>query len=255
MTSFCAQAIQAYETANKLLFDDEAERAVHLLSEALKLDPNFVEARILAAHAFTATGDHDVAIEHAKHAVWLRGDYADAKDALFVAYAGKADTAYAEERFPDAFDCMENALLAYPIHERATDILRYMWFLAERSRRAEKFVVVCQALLRSIPDWNEVRYRAGRTLLKLQRFEEAAGFLAEFSRRDERDVDGHLWLGLAYLALYKWAEAFKEYEIVKASNSAKAKEVSLIFKAASVMFPNSTQGTLDQMLNGFFQRN
>lgn len=250
-----SQAIGIYEAATKLWFEGKAEDAVRLLLIALELSPNLVEARIAASHALTTTGDHDAAIKHAEHAVRLRGDCADAKDALFVAYAGRANMHSENQNWRGAFDSIQKAVFSYPEHQEAADCLKSMWFMAEAANRTEEFLSAGRAFLGWNPECNDIRYRLGRTLAKLKRFEEALPFLREYSRRDEGNVDGHLWLSLACLAAHRTSEAFEEYEVLQALSPDKAKEVSLVFKTASVFAPDGLQPSRSQFLERFFESN
>jgi len=177
--------------------------AVARFQEALRLEPDFMEAHNNLACAFLQQGKRDEAVAHFRHALRLRPDNADAYSGLGAAFAdqGKWDEAVAH--FSQALRIRPGFAEA---HFNLANVLK-------SQGRLEEAVTHCHEALRIRPGFAEAHDSLGNALLGQGRVQEAVAHFQDALRIRPGFAAAHNNLGSALHRQGRFEEALMQFQL------------------------------------------
>jgi tetratricopeptide (TPR) repeat protein len=182
----------------------QLDKAIAEFEEAIKLDPNYVEAHVNLGIGYAKQGMFDKAIAAYEEAIRLDPDIAEAHYNLGLAYAKQG-------MFDKAIPQYEEALKLNP------DDADTHWNLGAAyadQGQADKAITEYKAAIELDPNIAEVHYDLGVVYYKQGELNEAAAEFEEAVKLDPNYVKAHVNLGSAYVGLDKLDEAIAEYQEV-----------------------------------------
>lgn len=197
-----------YHLAEALGGAGQADAEMEQLTTALRLNPNYAMARLRMALRLYERGRFEEGLEHLVTAV--------------RAQCGIDPSAYRELAAAHSRGDHEQALgllrslSASPPHETEQQVQ-----LAEMHVRARRFVEAShayEAALTLTPDYADLRFRYGETLLEQDRVEEASDQFRAAIAINPHYADAHAFLGIALRRLGHAAESKKAFENALSSN-------------------------------------
>jgi tetratricopeptide (TPR) repeat protein len=197
-----APAEEHARRGDELRLQGQAQEAAASYEEALRLDPDHLDARVSLGVVRAGQGKLDEAIGHWVRALKLRPDCASAHNNLGVALTeqGKLDEARAS---------LEEALRLQPHYAEAAYNLGAVFI--KQGRRPEAIARLEEAL-RLQPDHAQAYNNLGLLLNEVGRPAEAAVMLAQAVRLRPLFVEAHNNLGLVYAALGRSELAEASYQ-------------------------------------------
>jgi len=234
--AFPGNAVAQYNLAIMLARAGRPDEAIARYREALRLKPDYFEARNNLGEALAGAGRWTEAIDQYREALRLDPGYAmihvNLGDALL--HLGRLDEAIAsyEEgvrvepdspnayfqlgaalvragRAPEAIAVFENLLQLSP---DAPDARTELGYLLARSGRLPEAIAQFQEVARLRPDAVAAHDNLGSALAQVGRTEEAAGEFAAASRLQPDNPELHNDLGCALAQLGRTAEARSQFE-------------------------------------------
>lgn len=166
------------------------EAVVHL-TEALRLNPGYIEAHNNLAVTYYKTGRYDEALLELHEALRFNPEYAEAHGNLGNIYAG-------EGRYDEAIKELKEAVRLNPNHAVAHNNLGNIYALQNRSMEAiEEF----REALRLNPDYAIARSNLGNIYAGMGRYEEALNEFHEALRIDPEFIEAYHGMGSVYYSL------------------------------------------------------
>ncbi|MGO8763563.1 MAG: tetratricopeptide repeat protein [Limisphaerales bacterium] len=185
-----------------LLENGRTDEAISEAQEALRVDPDYVEARNSLGNALIEDGRIDEAISQFQAALRLNPDYADTHNNLGDALSKKG-------RIDEAMIQIQEALRLSPdyadAHYNLGLIYRQKGMIDEANRQI-------QEALRLNPNYVEAYNNLGYALLQKGRIDEAIGQFKEALRLNPDDADAHNNLGSAFFKNGRLDEASSEFQ-------------------------------------------
>jgi tetratricopeptide (TPR) repeat protein len=214
----------------------QLEEAAAEFEEAVRLDPDFVEAHYNLGLTYADQGQFDAAIAEYEEAIRLAPDLAEAHNGLGNVYSdlGRTDEALAayqetvrlDPSFADAhfnlghvYMSMEQyaqALAAYQEADRLSpgdaETLHNIGVAYIKQGMVSEASSAWEDAVRANPEFAETHYTLGLAYIDLRRYGEAVTELNEALRLDPERSRAYKHLGVAYYALGEDAECIAAFE-------------------------------------------
>jgi tetratricopeptide (TPR) repeat protein len=180
----------------------QAAAAIASLQEALRIRPDFVEARINLGNVFAGTQRWAEAIPHYRQALKLKPDHVGGHTNLGIAQRGEGELQLAVASFRRALRLNPRHV---PAHVNLADALLAMG-------RAQEALDSCQTALRLQTDFPQALMNKGLALSKLGRTEEALDCLRRAVEIQPDYLAARINLGNLLFAERRYADAQAVYE-------------------------------------------
>jgi tetratricopeptide (TPR) repeat protein len=179
----------------------KVDKAIKHYSEALRINPDFVEARNNLGSALLEQGRTAEAAHHYSEALRIDPDSADAHMNLGIAMASQGRTS-------NAMAHLLKALKQRPDYEKAHYNLGLIW--AKKGNMDEAIKHYSEAL-RIKPNYEKVHNNLGIALAAQGKYDEAITHYSEAIRLNPHFAGAHLNLGNAFLAQGELDNAIRNY--------------------------------------------
>ncbi len=192
----------AYNNLGNLLTDEGRDReAIELLSEAMRLQPDFAEVHNNLGRALLEERRFPEAIGHFDRALQLRQDYPQARVNLGVAL-------FQQGRDAEAIESFDRVLERAPENAEA---LGNLALVLVRQGRVREGVEHLERALRARPDYPEAHFNLGNVLAGMDRIDEAIGHYDQAIRARPEYAEAHNNLGVALVRQGRIREAIEHY--------------------------------------------
>jgi tetratricopeptide (TPR) repeat protein len=187
---------------NTLLSQGKVEAAVAHWQEALRIRPDSVEAQVNLGGALVQLGRFDEALAFCEQAVRQRPDLAEALNNLGNALAGK-------DQFDRAVACYREALRVNPQFALAYNNFGNALI---REDRIDEAIDCYQRAIQLKPGYAEAYSNLGNACFLSARFYEAQACYDQSLRLEAGDPDTHFNQALLWLLQEKWDKGWVEYD-------------------------------------------
>jgi tetratricopeptide (TPR) repeat protein len=170
--------------------------------QAILIDPGNVEIYNFRGQSLYSAGYYEQAFEVFKQAL-----HVDPKNVM--AYNGIASTLSALERFAEAIDISDQAIYLDPSNALAYN---NKGVALRNLKRYEKALAVFQEAIRIAPDYVALYINQGNTLNDLNRYNEAFASYDQAIRLDPSNAHGYNGKGNALYKLHRYEEALVAYD-------------------------------------------
>jgi tetratricopeptide (TPR) repeat protein len=196
-----AVAGKFYSMGRGFLSAEDYERALPFFVEAVRKNPNFVEAFFQIGYCLGKLGRYSDAIEPYLEAIRIKPNDFDTYNNLCVAYG-------MVRRYDEAIKACREAIR---IKEDLSEAYNNLGWVYHKIGRYPEAIESCKQAIRLKPDLAMAHYNLGNNYLALKKFEEAIESFKQAIRIKFDYAEGHMNLGAAYNQRGRYEEAIDSY--------------------------------------------
>ena len=196
-----AVAGKFYSMGRGFLSAEDYERALPFFVEAVRKNPNFVEAFFQIGYCLGKLGRYSDAIEPYLEAIRIKPNDFDTYNNLCVAYG-------MVRRYDEAMKACREAIR---IKEDLSEAYNNLGWVYHKIGRYPEAIESCKQAIRLKPDLAMAHYNLGNNYLALKKFEEAIESFKQAIRIKFDYAEGHMNLGAAYNQRGRYEEAIDSY--------------------------------------------
>ena len=197
-----AVAGKFYSMGRGFLSAEDYERALPFFVEAVRKNPNFVEAFFQIGYCLGKLGRYSDAIEPYLEAIRIKPNDFDTYNNLCVAYG-------MVRRYDEAMKACGEAIR---IKEDLSEAYNNLGWVYHKIGRYPEAIESCKQAIRLKPDLAMAHYNLGNNYLALKKFEEAIESFKQAIRIKFDYAEGHSNLGAAYNQAGRYQDAIESYK-------------------------------------------
>ncbi len=196
-----AVAGKFYSMGRGFLSAEDYERALPFFVEAVRKNPNLLEAFFQIGYCLGKLGRYSDAIEPYLEAIRIKPNDFDTYNNLCVAYG-------MVRRYDEAMKACREAIR---IKEDLSEAYNNLGWVYHKIGRYPEAIESCKQAIRLKPDLAMAHYNLGNNYLALKKFEEAIESFKQAIRIKFDYAEGHMNLGAAYNQRGRYEEAIDSY--------------------------------------------
>lgn len=196
-----AVAGKFYSMGRGFLLAEDYERALPFFAEAIRRNPNFVEAFFQIGYCLGKLGRYSDAIEPYLEAIRIKPNDFDTYNNLCVAYG-------MVRRYDEAMKACGEAIR---IKEDLSEAYNNLGWVYHKIGRYPEAIESCKQAIRLKPDLAMAHFNLGNNYTALKKFEEAIESFKQAIRIKFDYAEGHMNLGAAYNQRGQYEEAIDSY--------------------------------------------